>query len=79
VLRHVEPREAGVRRVQHVHLDFIRHGLLMGQVVLRDLQAQHAVRLGPQHGLEFIAGTISTTLKAMTIEWKRRWHTRRVW
>lgn len=59
VLRHVEPREAGVRRVQHVHLDFIRHGLLMGQVVLRDLQAPHAVRLGPQHGLEFIAGTIS--------------------
>ena len=53
VLRHVEPREPAVRLVQHVDLDLVHHhALLVGQVVLRDVEAAHAVGLGPECRLQ---------------------------
>ena len=52
-LRHVEPRKATIRLVEHVHLDLVlHHALLVDEVLLRDHEAAHPVGFGPERGLQ---------------------------
>ena len=52
---HIQPGEAAVGLVQHIDLYLVfNHALLVGQVVLGDVQPAHPVRFGPEHGFQFV-------------------------
>ena len=55
-LRQIEPREPAIGLIEDVDLDLVlHHRLLIGQIVLGDVEAAHAVGFGPQHRLEGLA------------------------